>query len=262
MKTVRLSEYNDYKPFLPAGFTETAEGATIPADTYAWSSAYKALRINDVTKKGAISVGNFPKLKIGDTVKINAEVLNVSGVKAKIAIDYAGGVGNLFILQSEKIGEFEKIGGEFVITKENSFAVLVGVFTADVGDFYIRNVEIEVVNKGRGIEPDKRAYTFLFGASSLSLLSGYHPYSCTFSVSSTDVLITHDEPFTAVYPGAAVSNLSATGLDKIITKTRGESQTSLRVEFIDVTTGLAIDPTTLYGTGSYFNVIHHGYKIG
>lgn len=262
MKLIKLVDYLDYKNFLPLGFAEATEATNIPANSYSWNEAYRALRINDASAslKGSLTIRNFEDARVGDVVEFKAEIMNVSGVKGKIAIDYDD-ASNLVVLQSEKIGEFESVGGKFVVTKDKKLVGVIGVFTEDIGDFYVRNVEIKINGKEDIIKTDIRVYNFVFGVSSLALQSGYNPYTCTTSVSATDILITHDKPFLNPMPGNAFAAVSATGLGKMMAKVKSESSSSLRVEFYDMTTGTRVNPTTLYGTTTYFSVVHHGYRL-
>ncbi len=267
MDTIRLIDYVDYKDFLPAGFSESTDSSTIPANTYAWNDTYNALRINDASTslKGSITIPNFIHASVGDVVEFRCEIMNVSGEKGKIALDYENGA-NIMILQTEKTGEFEQIGGKFIIPQHRKVKAVIGVFTADVGDFYVRNIEIGVKEKATGsvtgFVPDLRAYNFFFSTEGLTLQNGYHPYNCTATVSNTDVLITHGKPFeNETYMGTAIANVSAAGVSDLIAKTRSESLTSLRVQFFNSTTGDLVDPTTLYNTSTWFSVVHHGYKV-
>ncbi|GEM_PF-6694530 len=262
MKRVKIRTYEDFKMHFPSGFTETSESANIPSNTYTWNDTYKAFRIydNSTSLRGAVELQKIINANFGDVVEITAEVMNISGVKAKLSIDYQNN-GNMFILQSEKVGEFEKIGGRFTVGKTDVLSCVIGVFTADIGDFYVRNIEIKVEGNDFIYSPDIRAYTFFFDSASVVLQTVYHPYKCNITVSSTDILIEHGKPFNSSFGGSAIASLSATGVDYIIPKTRSESSSSVRVEFINTMTGATINPTTLYGTNTFFSVIHHGYSI-
>lgn len=154
-KNITLTKADDLLKYLhyefPRNFVE--DGETIPENSCSYNDTFKAFRINDASPalKGSLHI-YLGELSIGDKVDINVEVMNISGVKAKIAIDYLSSptgnlVENLFILQSKKNGEFERIGGSFLSTRNGHAIAVIGVFTADIGDFYIRNVDIKVKSK-------------------------------------------------------------------------------------------------------------------
>lgn len=154
-KNITLTKADDFLKYLhpefPRNFVE--DGETIPENSCSYSDTFKAFRINDASSalKGSLHI-YLGELSIGDKVDINVEVMNISGVKAKIAIDYLSSptgnlLENLFILQSKKTGEFERIGGSFLITRNGHAMAVIGVFTADIGDFYIRNVNLKITTK-------------------------------------------------------------------------------------------------------------------
>ena len=148
MKHMSIRTLDEFKTLMADSvFTQTTEATTLPNNTYAYNDTYKALRINDssATNKGSIHVA-LGTLSIGDSVEVRLDVMNVSGVKAKIVIDAPLGA-QIALVQSEKYGEFETIGGKFVIISDNKATLVVGLFTADIGDFYIRNIKI-IVNGG------------------------------------------------------------------------------------------------------------------
>lgn len=147
-KNISIKSVNDFKCLIvDAGLSLVTESTTIPINSYSYNDNYKAFRINDGsdTIKGAIHVA-LGNLSIGDTVEVKMEVMNISGTKAKIVIDAPLGT-PIASIQSEKTGEFESIGGKFVVISNNKTTLVLGLSTADIGDFYMRNVEI-VINGG------------------------------------------------------------------------------------------------------------------
>ncbi|GKX65654.1 hypothetical protein [Inconstantimicrobium mannanitabidum] len=124
---------------------------TISANSLAWNTNYKAFRTNDATSSSSACI-QIPigYLRVGDRVELEAEFKNVSGTKAKIALDifpdttYTAGMNNVFVLNSTYTdGQFEHIKVTVICTYEGYGVADFGVFTADVGDFYVRNVRIK-----------------------------------------------------------------------------------------------------------------------
>lgn len=272
----QLVKQADYLNFIGSPFKDNlvTDGATIAANSVAYNSDLKAFRINDASDslKGAIEVP-IGMLYVGDKIEIHVEVMNKSGVKSKIALDYSttgvppGNFGSLFSLQSEKTNEFEILGGSFISTKEAFGIVVIGTFTADIGDFYIRNVQIKVTTKDTsysGITSSNRHYTFNANGSGFSLKTEYGFDTCKLSIDSVakELILTHDKPFSVNKNGSTVASMSATSPMKYIVKTKSQSANGLKLMFYDMDTKAIIDPATLAAVGSsiWFSVIHHGYE--
>ena len=267
MYNIRFAEFNDFKrtKSLPVGFTETTESTTLPSNTYAWNTTYKALHVNDASTslKGAISC-YLSKGSIGDVIELEMEVMNVSGSTFKVAID-GNETGGLFILESVKSGEFETIGGRFVVTKDNELlSAELGVYTSDIGEYYIRNINIKVSKKDNllSARPSIRHYTFLFTGGELAV-QPYGPYTCTTVLNNTDIIVTHDVPFSnrVGMGGAAFGAFNRWSSDFDL-RTSSEDNNSFVARIFDMSTGAVVDPTTLLNSERYFNCVHHGYDSG
>ena len=267
MYNIRLTEFEDYKrtQALPVAMTETTEAVTIPANTYAWNDTYKALHMNDASAaiKGAIGfyLGNAV---YGDVVEFSAEVMNISGIKAKTYIDVAGG-GAPLALQSVKTGEFETIGAKYIVNRDTgNMTAAFGVFTGDIGEYYIRNINVKVNKKDNLLlsRPAIRHYTFLFTGGTLSVES-FGPYKCTTVITSTQITVTHEIPFTnpAGFGGTAFGNFNRSA-NAYYVRTSSESKTSFIMQIFDRVTGAVVDPNTLLSSGLYVAMIHHGYDAG
>src|SRR5690554_3114407 len=126
-KFITLRNQNDFLHYVHSTFKNSFIGDdadTIPDDASSYNDTYKAFRINDAstTKKGSLQI-YVGELAIGDKIDVSLEVMNISGTKAKLSIDYVptpyseGVLQNLLTLQSKKNGEFEKLGGSFVSTQ-------------------------------------------------------------------------------------------------------------------------------------------------
>lgn len=128
-------------------------GGTISGNATAWNENYKAFRVNDAasTSKGSINIP-LGYVKAGDIIEVECEVMNVSGVKSKIAVDsysngdYAVGFGNIGIKQSLFNNNFEILKNKFIVPTSCYAMVAIGVYTVDIGDYYIRNIKIKTEN--------------------------------------------------------------------------------------------------------------------
>lgn len=258
MRQIKLKSLVDYSQIMAsATFTLTTQDAeTIADNTYSWNSTYNAFRINDASAalKGSIHIP-ISNAYIGDVIDIKAEIMNVSGEKAKIAMDYSD-ASNEFILAAEGSGKFEEIGGKFLVTKNLSITIVIGTFTGNIGDNYIRNVTIKTVNPYR---KSIRHYTLLSGASSFNVQTDYGEDSCTLSVNSTQVSVTHKIPFASYKNGFARGDVSATNDGKYIIKCKTEIPASFIFKIYDMTAQAYIDPTSLYGQNIWINLVAYGY---
>lgn len=266
-KYVQLKTKDDFYAFSKIKNLVT-DSSTIPSNSCSYNTTYSAFRINDSSNivKGAIEVP-LGKLYIGDIVRITAEVYNISGVKAKIALDGEGG--NIGILQTSKTNEFEKISSGFVCTRNENYTAVLGVWTADIGDYYIRNVSIEVDTGGSNVikplKESKRVYNF-HAEGSFVLKTEYSPDTCTIEIDNRFgvklLKIVHDIPFTSSVKGVSFANISAGSNVKYIVRTRTEMPDSLYVAIIDRTTNQIIDPATVLNDSTFwFSVVHIGYDI-
>jgi hypothetical protein len=276
-KYVHLKTSNDYLKYVASSFASNVvtDGETIPAGSCAYNDTLKSFRINDsASTKGVLNIP-LGFLEIGDKVDIEVEVMNLSGTKAKIAVDYYSDKNystidtNWFIYQSENGNQFQRFGGSFVSTKAKYGLAIIGLFTADAGDFYLRNVNIKITTN-RSLLGDvlgsyresKRMYTFKGSAGGFSLQTGYTNDTCTFTIDSTakELTITHDKPFTHFKLGTSISNVSATSDFKYLARTRSESANSFRVKFYDMDNKTILDPAVLaLDTNFWFSAIHFGY---
>lgn len=143
IKSKTCSSERNFQDFLNPGIknNKVIESGTIAANSWAWNNTYKACHINgtsaSVKETVEIPLGYF---KVGDVITLSAEFMNISGTKGKIALDYTGDVsGNAFIIQTALQNEFEPLEITHVVKNEGTYTALFGIFTGDVGEFYVRN---------------------------------------------------------------------------------------------------------------------------
>lgn len=201
-KNITLTKADDFLKYLHSAFPRNfvKDGETIPENSCSYSDTFKAFRINDASlvQKGSLQI-YLGELSIGDKVDINVEVMNISGVKAKIAIDYVpsptrtDAVANLFILQSKKTGEFERIGGSFLSTRNGHAMAVIGVFTGDIGDFYIRNVDIKAKSKKSTLKSYLVAHLFTNSQGNFMLNNTRDNDKATLTVENNNTLVVNFE---------------------------------------------------------------------
>ena len=269
MRLKSIITENDFVAYAPL-LTKVAEAITIPNDSYAWNNTLKAIHVNDAS---ASKFGGFRLsigfLKVGDVVTVHCEVMNVSGVKAKLAFDYnttnvngsGEGTYNLYSSTNDG-GSFETIDFTYIITKDAYYSIPFGIFTGDIGEYYIRNCWVECDTKysqePKNYKNGFRNYHIQFAYGDF-LIPDYHTFDKATIVEDSankKLILTHARPFAAkiglpfiqseVDSKAyrfRVSNIAANGCDIII---------------YDRTTDAPIDPTTLSGT-FWFSVMFSGF---
>lgn len=134
----------DFQAFASATLGKVTDGTTIAANSWSWNATYKAAHVNDSSASPTKGCFTLPLgfLKMGDRVTFTCEFYNVSGVKGKIALDKSAG--NAFIIQGVDSGRFENLGTTFIIEQDEDYTVVFGVFTADIGEYYVRNCTVNI----------------------------------------------------------------------------------------------------------------------
>lgn len=253
--------------------TLVTDATTIAGNSCAYNTTYEAFRVNDSlsTQKGAIEV-LLGVLCLGDTVNITAEIYNISGERAKLALDViTPSTSTVGVVKSEKTGMFEVISAKFVCNKINQeYKAVLGSFTGDISDYYIRNIKIEInTSKSNLIKPYKesiRLYNIKVLSGSFVVSTAHTKDTCTMVIDTTflgvpALKITHDVPFSSTMAGMSQVSLSAINDFKYDARTRGETPNSLYVLFYDKTTSAIVNPSVILGlTTFWFNVVHYGYE--
>lgn len=262
MRNYSIVTEKDFDLFAPVGFTKTTENDILPDNTYAYNSTYKAAHLKDAnatTAKGAFSipVGFAQK---GDFIKVSAEVMNISGVKTKIALDRSltnpsgSGSGNSFIVQSEKVGEFEKIEIEYLCEYDAYYSALFGVFTADIGEFYIKNCYIEVNTKFNAL-PKKykqgfRTYMILGNNGVYSVQNNFADDIATLTVDSVnkEINLVHGKVFSGTKAGVGFLGENSSGVSPTYkVKLQSFTLTGCKIKLYDVATNTLQDPSLISG---------------
>lgn len=153
-KTISISTFDEFKALFRVDHKNSivAESPSIAPNSYAYSNTLNALHVNDQSTIESFSVftEEIGIVDVGDVIEITSEIMNISGEKVKIGIDaytidgsQAGGkIEQIAELQSEKSGEFENLGGKFIIDQLCYVKIFIGIWAADVGEYYVRNINI------------------------------------------------------------------------------------------------------------------------
>ena len=267
--------FNDYFAYAHTRNIST-DGETIANNTVAWSEGYRAFRINDASTSvtGAL-IRPIGWRASGDVVTIRAEVMNLSGTAAKISLEsdtaYSGSK-TIGRLQTARQGEFEWIEATLTCPIEANYSVYVGLFSTDIGDFYVRNITVSV--NAQRANPDFngkaiKAYRFQVSGGAFATDPLYGPDVCTFSVSEPNKTLTVTHAITAyAYTrfqsdmlGLAWTSTSAENTNaKYLAKIKSESPTGVVVQFFDSTTGLIVAPSVILAEPAFaFSVFHLGF---
>lgn len=268
---------SDYKNTIHAHIlsNKVAEAPTI-TNAWAWSDIYKATHIAvDTTKKGTAEIPlNY--LKIGDIVTLRCEVMNVSGVKARLALDRSltdptGSGGSLFQTQSSKSGVFETMEFKAIIYQDGYYRMTAGLFTADAGEFYVRNcvAEIEsVVNLDQMFQSYKRSFKHftlqvasgVTGIFTINPASTYDGATVTIDSALKCIYIDYAEPFThtAKNPMVILSQDGTVNSKLYEFKNRTSTPARARIEVFDKATNALVDPATVTGL-VYAHIIVTGF---
>lgn len=272
-RTIQLKNKEDFLQFSLIKNIVT-DSTTITNNSCSYNNNYDAFRINDSsgTTKGAIEIP-LGILYVGDIVTVTAEVMNVSGVKSKVALDViTPSVTNIGMLQSEKSGYFETISCSFMCTKNNQeYKVVLGTFLTDIGDYYVRNVSIEIETTGSNIikpvKEAKRVYNISPNGTNFELKTAFSPDICTIEATTFNsalkcLKITHAVPFTSTYRGISAVNISSASPLKYDVRSQSEQPNLLYVVIYDKTTNTVVDPATVVSdTTIWISVVHYGYDI-
>lgn len=271
---VTETDFNNtiYSHILANKVTETP---TI-TNAWAWSDTYKSAHISvDATKKGTAEIP-LHFLKIGDIVTLRCEVMNISGTKAKLALDRSltdvtGAGGSLFQIQSSKTGVFETMEFKAIIYQDGYYRMTAGLFTADAGEFYLRNcvAEIEsVVNLNQTFQSYRRSFKHftlqvasgVTGVFTLNAASTYDGATISIDSALKCIYIDYAEPFThtAKNPMVILSQDGTVNSKLYEFKNRTSTTTRARIEVFDKATNTLIDPATVTGL-VYFHVFVTGY---
>ena len=127
--------------------------STPTGNEWTYNNTLQAMHMKSVdTTKAGYCLQEFGNLRTGDIVEISAEIYSVSGVKPKIAMEAEinSTWTNRGTVQADKSGEWEVIKLKYVVRDNNiKHRAKIGISTDEIGEFYVRNIRIEVLTQER-----------------------------------------------------------------------------------------------------------------
>lgn len=269
----------DFETFLFGSLAgrKVAESTVIAGNSWAWSQNYQAAHINDTSNadKAAVQIP-IGMLKSGDFLKITVEFMNISGTKAKLAVDNTTGllqetvVSNSFSVESRRTGEFEIINLNHTVLNDGFYAVVAGTFRSDVSEFYIRDLKVEVVS---GVnQPTRNFYKLRKEIKAVNIYSNavgtfaregnYGDDLVTIVNDSVNKKITvnWNVPFAGNRRPIVIAGSDAyMNSRNYFIRTQSATNEKVDIYIFDVATNTLQDPSTL-PTNIFFNIIAIGYE--
>lgn len=141
-------EQSDFTKYMYPSLNYVSGGGVPSTNTWTYNETETAAHVNvDNTQAGYTSI-DLGKLYAGDVITLNAEILNVSGVKGKLGIDRFD-LDNNFIkvdstIQSSNSGSYETIKLTHVIAYDGYYKANCGIWTSDIGIFKMRNFACKI----------------------------------------------------------------------------------------------------------------------
>lgn len=129
----------------------TYTDSTPTGNEWTYNSTLQCMHMKNIdTTKVGYCVQDFGELRVGDIIEVVAEVYSISGVKPKIAIDARLNTQwiNKAHIQADKTKEWEVIRLKYIVQDNKiDHKATIGIWTADIGEFYVRNIRIEVLTQ-------------------------------------------------------------------------------------------------------------------
>lgn len=158
---------------------------TTPGDNqWTYIDTENSAHVKNTTADG---YGNLAlgKLYAGDIIEIQAEMLNISGIKAKVWINLQGGSHYNTPSQSKLTNEYEKVTVKHIVTKDGNYSAGFGVYYQEVSEFKMRNIAIKVHTLNTSESPSVRKAVIFnpSGGSNFVLKTDRNNDSCSIAPS-------------------------------------------------------------------------------
>lgn len=259
---VQCLKNSDQIDELRSVFSEASSGS-LTWNQYYYNTTYGALQVkSDSSHKGAltIKVGYVTK---GTKIKVKAEIYSLNGVMPKITVDYHTIAqckknywkGSSDTYQMNERGKFVPIELDITNDYEGYAKVVIGLFTADSGEYYVRNVIVD--STGCQIKRSFRVYNI----NQNTVVGGFGFDTANIEVDNSQkfMKITHHRPFSVDKRGIAFANVDAgSGQKNIVPRTRSQYNDHVIVEFYDLDAKDIVAPSTL-SQWYYFSLFHFGF---
>lgn len=144
-------------------------GTSAPGtNQYAWNDTYKSVRVS--TDSNSIGFVSFDLgfLEIGDLVDLEAEIWNMTGEKARIALDHFTGTGiddgtkTTWYIDStgDNTDAFKLTNYPFAVYKPGYYRATIGLWKGQAGEYRMRNCACKIQSVVRKTEPLNRTIHF------------------------------------------------------------------------------------------------------
>lgn len=251
---------------------EVSESTSIAANSWAWNDTYKAAHVNDGSAAlKAVAEINIGFIKSGESIRLSAEFMNISGAKGVIYLDgadnqaYTAGYANALIYRSSKVGEFEETNVTFIARKDGYYKAGFGLLTADIGDYYMRNcnVKIDTIADIDSVNYKQVIKTGVIRTTAPGVFERDTRFGVddfTITVNANYLVLTFAKPFTltTARPFVGISEDSTGSQYKI--RTTSQQVTTVTIQFFDTATNALVNHTTII-PGIYFGWSAIGYDI-
>lgn len=207
---------------------------------------------------------NLYDVKIGDKVTVEFDMVETTGENF-----IQSALGQPF---SPPFSEFARaknghIKFVFYIRKNLPDQIVsVGHYTEKITTSKIKNLSIRIDSDcgyavGGNITEVYRNYTFIIENGVWTLRKDYNPiHNCKLVVSDSNVVFTHDTPFTAPYGGIVIAEPSATGNKNYMWRVKSNTYKGFALEVYDVSNNYArVNPNTINNCWISFRVIGYDY---
>lgn len=231
---------SEFQTMIPSGVTYSA---TKPLSVNQWTydDTLKAFQINtDSTKPGMITY-ELGYLYVGDIIEIEAEVMNISGVQARLAIDQADDanftvnkVTNFVYCKSD--GSFENQKFKLVVKKEGYHKALIGHWTSHVGEIAFRypRVKVQSIVKNTLVRADntRRATLRKLADGTFEIRTDYAYDEATVSIESGNILkLVWKKPLFGLKPAVFTNQEYYLNANAYIARSSSNTLATTRVAF-------------------------------
>lgn len=274
---ISVNTYDEFKQYLSNSLLTNGEliienefNSTVIKNKAYYNSKLEALRIS--SDAGVIGYVNVPveNLSIGDKIVFSFESLHISGSSPKISVDNPSD--SLGFLESDKTNYFTLSKGNAIALYVGKGNVTFGLWTNDIGDFYIRNLEVEVHSKkqvkiGNDITKSLKSFTLNGGrGSEKNEIQVVNDYSrdfgkISFTTDDTALWLEYDKPFNVDgfgFYGVGFSQMSASSPIEYDVKIRSVEKGKIAIRVLRNNSFIKWSEVTSM-SNFWFNVLVTGY---
>lgn len=265
----------DFTATLTYAYPKVTEVPSIATDSWAWSENMKSAHINDasITKLGGFRL-YLGYLKRGDTVNLRCECMGVSGATVNMILDSSptsilgqtgGGIYEFTTKSIVSDHTFDEINVTYTIPADVYCSVYVGTLTAEIGEYYIRNLVADVnticIPEPKHFKTGFRQYTMSGVSGIYSVIAGYSLDTATLVVDSVGkkITLTHAKPFDSGTGVPYQQQCSSGESYKYIVRVRSQGSATVIIEIFDMATNTLQDPAVVAtANGMWISILFIG----